>query len=72
MSSIMPIKKGLTVTKDMAEGLLSNGKYGCIIVALGFIYNLCENAMEKGYAFNVSCSEGKIDFNFTPPVTMEK
>ena len=30
MSSIMPIKTRLTVTKDMAERLLSNGKKICI------------------------------------------
>ena len=72
MSSIMPIKTRLTVTKDMAERLLSNGKYGCIALGMILLYTLCEDAMEKRYAFNASCSEVKIDFNFTPPVTMEK
>ena len=60
----------MNFSKEAYSLVKKGGKYGCIALGIWALHDLCEKAMDKGYAFNVDLSqEGKVNFNFTPPVS---
>ena len=73
MNNIMRAKTGVIMNKDVMSFIKNGGKYGCIILGIYALHDLCVRAMEKGYTFDVNIDpNGKVNFNFkTSTVTIK-
>lgn len=70
MNNVIQTTTAMNFSKEAYSLVKKGGKYGCIALGIWALHDLCEKAMDKGYAFNVDLSqEGKVNFNFTPPVS---
>lgn len=70
MNNVIKTTTAMNFSKEAYSLVKKGGKYGCIALGIWALHDLCEKAMDKGYAFNVDlCQEGKVNFNFTPPVS---
>ena len=73
MNNIMVTKTNFIMSKEFMSLIKNGGKYGCIMFGIYALHDLFIGAMEKGYAFNATFnSEGKVGFNFTPSIVIEK
>lgn len=72
-NNIMTIKPGFMTGKMNKEAMKNGGKYGCAVLGLYLLHDLCVRAMDKNFAFKVSLDpKGKIDFSVTPPTVSPK
>lgn len=53
MNNVIKTTTAMNFSKEAYSLVKKGGKYGCIALGIWALHDLCEKAMDKGYAFNV-------------------